>query len=529
MDRLVPAAGVLGLLLFSSCSDRARAGEPWLACFDGDTITVADAAVHWSALDAEQREYYLESEDPGEVFVTSLSMMYIFQEYVEREGYTSIPLFQSYRNSWLRTESSLTRREHMRDEILSGLTPEHLQFFSVHLADTVWLSLEADSIPSKEIGFFRLSDIPYPLAVALDSLTEGDALEMESGAGIRLDRIVRGEPASPAGLLAHDGTPDSTAAWLLTEGRLRFLNQFDTFLFTAEFDVSVDTTSVLEVAAYFDGRIDTLATDIVLTSSLLTCTASELASEMTFYQTRLPLRANDPVWAMMTLDNVILQTIRMRELFSTDPAAMDSLEELADRYLVELALDSVYSDSVTGLLLMTPQELEYEYANMDTCLMIPEKRILLALHLPFDREDAWGAAVSTGSQDSYADDLEGLPFLFPDGTVARITGPLTLEDIPLNNREAVFGSPAGDTSFIGPLPSTYIEGFELYRVLEVQPEHPAEMDEIRSQLRSSALIRLEVQRGEEWIAGLKDEYGFTLNDDILDELPADPGLWVSAD
>ena len=228
---------------------------------------------------------------------------------------------------------------------------------------------------------------------------------------------------------------------------------------------------------------------------------------------------------MMTLDNIIMQTIRMQELSEGHPVELDSLEDEADEYLMELALQAVYSDSVTSSISVSEEDLQLEYSQMDSTIMIPEKRILLALHLPFEQEEAWMASVSAGTQNTFAEGLEGLSFLSPDGSSSRITAPVSEQELPENARESVFSHPSDDPSYIGPLPSSRIDGFELYQILEVLPEHPAEMEELRSVLRSSAHERLEVLRIEEWMQGLKDEYGFLLNTDLLCELPADPGLW----
>ena len=471
----------------------------------------------------------MQFDDPATEFVTGMTMMSVLQEFAEREGYTEIPRIQHFRDSWLRTEASMIRQDHMRDRIISDLTAEEMQFWNSQRADSVRLTLECDSIPSVEMGLFRLSHIPHHIAVDLDSRSAGTAIELERGLRIRLDQMIRGDAGTVSPLLTPDGNPDSTEIWVLSEGRLRFINLLERYDAIDRYGISIDTVAVLAVASYFDARTAVLPVDTVLSSRLVTTSSLDLATEMAFFQTRLPLMANNPVWCMMTLDNIIMQTIRMQELSEGNPVLMDSLAEEADKYLMELALQAVYSDSVTSSLSITEEDLQFEYSQMDSTIMVPEKRILLALHLPFEQEEAWMASVNAGTQNTFAESLEGLSFLSPDGSSSRITAPVSEQELPENTRELVFSHSSDDSSYIGPIPSSRLDGFELYRVLEVLPEHAAEMEEVRSALRSSALERLEVLRIEEWMQGLKDEYGFLLNTAHLTELPSDPGLWASAD
>ncbi len=514
MEKAIPTAAVLALTI--SCSPGH--GE-WLARSSCGTVTLEDARDQWSLLDQSRRDYFLESVSPGEEFVTSIAMLDIVRTVAAREGYTSDPALLSYRNSWLRTESFIAWSELKHDELVSGFTGEELRHFAEHSADTVWLTLFTQGRRELDMGFLRLPELPLEVAGALLEIPAGSAIPFRDGCMIRLNSISRGEPS---GL-----PPDSALLWGYAQGRQRFLNLTDGYLAHGAYQISIDTSAVLQVSRYFAGSLQSPPQDTVLRSSLLTLTADELALELGFFQTRLPVRPWEPQWVMMTVDNVIIQTLRMNQLAHQHPTLLDSLEAGADSYAMELAVSAMYEDSVTALLSLDEETILAEYGLLDEPVVIPEKRVLLALHIPVEVVPLFAAALGSGTEDAIARDLHGLPFLFNGGPVSRVTPPLSFQQLPYVHRELVFDRSPGDTSWVGPLEMEHMPGQAVYRVLQVIPEHDAEPWEIMPILRERAMRRAESARTDLWMQGMKDEFDLRVNHRALEELPADPGLWAA--
>jgi len=524
VTRVLSAAGLAVALLSLSCG--GADDTVWLAIVDGDSITVEEASEAWSTLDQAQRDYYLRLESPGEDLVTSLAMKGIVESLADSLGYTGDARCLAFRDSWLRTEAFVALSGMIHDGIVAEITMADLDFCTAHAADTVWLTAMADSAPELDLGPFGLPAIPHPVAVSLADARQGAILPIRNGLSLRVDSLSEGgaavSPNSPA--LPVD-LADSIGIWVLAQSRQRFLNLTDRYGASIDYSVSIDTSAVLRVTGFFAGRTPSLPADTVMASRLVTCTSQGLAHEMEFYQTRIPLDPSQPMWAMMTLDNLVIQTVRVGELEALAPLLMDSLESEADSYLMSMALDSLFQDSVTAMVTLTAEDIEEEFQLMDSVILIPEKRVLLGLYLPPDQEGAFLDAVEAGTEGSLLESLQGLPFLFPDGPVSRTTGPLIGTDVPAEHRDAVFSMAPGDTTLLGPFPMDRMPGFALYRVLEVIPEHPAEMSEIRPELRQAATTRLQIGWMEEWLERLGERHGFRVNIEAIQRLPLDPGQW----
>jgi hypothetical protein len=483
---------------------------------------VSDARLAWEELDQTRRNYYLEAENPGAEFVESLAMLPILEDAAAESGYTGSDRVTSFRESWLRTEAFIAWTEAKHNEIVSGFTTEDMEFFSEFHADTAWITMVTDS-PERidyELGSFPLTQLPRPVALALQGIREGESIPFEEGVQLRLDRLARS--AAPA------VAADSGSMWTIAQGRVRFLNLSALGREKLVNHAFIDTSAVLEVARFFAGTIGTLPSDTVLLSPALTVTTEQLALELEFFQTRLPVRPWEPFWVMMTVDNCILQTMRTAELRELDPILYESLVRDADRFGIETALEALYQDSVSSRVSITGDDILGEYPLLEEAVTIPEKRVLLALHLPSQEQfNAFLRAVEAGTDSRFADSLEGLPFLFPSSPVSRVTGPLSMQDLPEGHGELVFAIPPGDSSWVGPLQSIHVTGSMIYRVLEIVPEHTAQPDEIMPLLRQKALARAETARSEEWLQALRIEYCLELNSDAIAALPGDPGLWES--
>jgi hypothetical protein len=66
----------------------------------------------------------------------------------------------------------------------------------------------------------------------------------------------------------------------------------------------------------------------------------------------------------------------------------------------------------------------------------------------------------------------------------------------------------------------------MFRLLDVLPERTATFEEARDQMRRMTRSRLEEQRTVEIMRKLEEKYNMVINEDILDQLPADIGSWT---
>ena len=525
MRRCFPAALAAALLLSGSCG--APDDPPWLAVVDGDTIRASDAHDQWLVLSPEEQEFFLESGDPGGELIRSMAMKRIVEAVAVDAGYLSDPRMIAFRNSWLRTEASLARNAMILDSIIAALTPEDLELCAAHSSDTVRITLLPASAPGIDLGPFPLPHLPHGLAAALlETSRPGCVLPLGNGSELRVDDLVRGSGTVPR--LDPSNPTDSTAVWTLAQGRLRFLNLVDLDLARIEQGMRIDTAAVVRVTTLPADEAGLLTEDTLMVSALVTCTSRGLADEMDFFATRIPEMPRNPAWGLATLDNVLMQTVRSRELARLAPSISDSLAREADSYLTGIALDSLVTDSVLSAVTVTEDDLLEEYALLDTVFQVPEMRVLLALYLPPGEEDTFLEALDAGRGEDFVEGLGGLPFLFREAPVSRITGPLVPTDVPEEHRDAVFGVQPGDTTLLGPFPIGRMPGMALYRVLEVIPEHEADWTEIRPMLRQSALARLQAAGLEEWLDRLGRLHGYRTNPDAIRALPRDPGLWGPA-
>jgi hypothetical protein len=103
-SRLLPVAVLLTALACSAVSAAAEVpdGRTWLAIVDGDTTTVAEAAMAWGSLEPAVREQYIALEDPAGTFVRALARNGMVVRELDRLGYAGAPEVSALEEAWAR-------------------------------------------------------------------------------------------------------------------------------------------------------------------------------------------------------------------------------------------------------------------------------------------------------------------------------------------------------------------------------------------------------------------------------------------
>lgn len=520
------------LLSFSGCGGGVSGESVWLAIHDADTLTVEEAYLVWQGFDDEQKALFLGADTVGVELTRSIAMRGILVEEIRDAGYLDDPWIEAFGRAWLRTEASVALTDLMLSRIQSEIDSTEIAFCAEHLNDSVWLSASDTLSGRVDFGCFSLAELPCELARAIDSTDDSLFMfvfepEFDS-LTIRCDSMTRGARVEHGTFVMADGSADSTSLWTLAQGRIRFWRLCTQKNLISEYGVFVDTTAVDRLASFYSGASPLVGNDTVFSSVLGSFTSMELSREIAFFQTRLPLRSDQREWILAAIDNILLQSYLASELASQSPAAMDSLQTEVFNYTCGLAVDSMRKDSILSSLMITEEDLQYEFDNLETPQVTPEFRILMTAVLSPADTVRYREASESGSLEEFLNSLPGIDFFQDPGAPPGVTRPLRESDLPPSHTDAVFSAQAGDSSWIGPFLLDPIRGSVFYRVIETIPEHPATLDELRPQLEIVAKSRVEIEATEQWLLRMADRHGLRLNIDAILQLPADPGDWGTA-
>ena len=120
--------------------------------------------------------------------------------------------------------------------------------------------------------------------------------------------------------------------------------------------------------------------------------------------------------------------------------------------------------------------------------------------------------------------MDAEDFPTPDVPVDTVA-PEALRDRIDNGEDVFLMDPTDTTTWLGPKQLYGSDEICMFRLLEVIPERNATFEEVEDQLRIMTRNRLEEQATVEYMRRLEERYGLVINDEILRQLPEDPGLW----
>jgi hypothetical protein len=526
LNRINPLALFAACALVSGCGHDVPDGRTWLALNDGDTLFLEDAVRTWQGFTTDQQDYYLEVDSAGVEFVKATALRGILEEAAADAGYLEDPLIVAFGRSWLRNEASKAYTAWMCSRIETQIDPSDVGFCVDHYDDSAWITASTEATGPIRLGQFSLPGLPHEFAILLDSMEVRDSAVEYEGVGFWLDSIARADSSASELALRADGLPDSTSWWVIAQSRIRFWNLTSRMRIISDCAVTVDTSAIDRLNAFYGGTADLAEDDAVVRSSLGNWTSLDLTREIEFFRTvvGVPLSPDQKLWVLAVVDNVLMQSYSSSLLAEAQPSLRDSLETEAHVFVLGLAVDSLRRDSVLSGVTIAEDDLQYELDQLDPPAVIPELRILRAVLMPPDAASSYERAVEDGSARPFISALPVIP-AFAENESSRITRPLRESELPPGHGEPVFAAAPGDSSWIGPLFLDEARGSAFYKVVEVLPERPATVDDLRPQLVSTARARHEMEATDRWLRKLSDEHGLRLNLEALDRLPDDPGEW----
>jgi hypothetical protein len=200
----------------------------------------------------------------------------------------------------------------------------------------------------------------------------------------------------------------------------------------------------------------------------------------------------------------------------------------SEKFMLDIASEQFYDDRIESTVNVTTEDMQELFENLEEPLTIPEKRVLEAVQFPADSVPLF-RRLSSQERDEFLMTMPGFPTLAQDPeNNPYITRPLSLREVPGYYGEDVFLIDPSDTlSWLGPLDLPTSNYVGMFRLIEVIPERPATFEEVEDRLRVMTRSRMEEQATVEVMCELEEKFGMTINEEILDKLPEDPGLWAN--
>lgn len=506
------------ILVLFGCNTPAE-NNSWLIVIGNDSISTGELVEAWNELDTTQRDFYLSVEAPSQVFVESYLRKQMLLNELCESGYLNKPSLIAFSEAWLRLENAILISRLVQNEIRTSITADDLDRYHSILPRKIWFTTEPYS--SREVLYdsIDMRTLPLDLYEHLSSLSPGGSGMDTSGTIIRLDSI---SPFIPSpGTTAN---ADSVDRWNISveRSRLFMINTLQTA--KREYSVSVDSASLKIFALQIP---DNNREEFIVYSGFRNWNASDMQYEIDFLATRMPTQGNSFEWLNSLIETMILHSSLLEYAGVFYPEKLDSLRIEKQSYFYNLALDQMCKNLISDQIVIGNADIEEQYASLEEPFMFEERRILETAVLPANRmaEFEQSAADSSAAADLILQ-LPPLERLSDNILTPGISRPLRLVEVPANLGNDVFQLlPSDTTIWNGPHPIDEADGFIFFRLVEVIPARMAEMDEITYDLTAMARRRLEQDAIEDWMLELSGKYGVAVNEEALEQLPADPGQW----
>ncbi|NLP04703.1 peptidyl-prolyl cis-trans isomerase [Candidatus Fermentibacteria bacterium] len=521
---IVVTAVILASLL-ASCGRGVR-GDTWLAIVGEDTLTVADAGHAWTELEDAQRRVFTSGENPVGDFVLGMARRVLVERELVRLGYLESEGVAIPALAWARTAMFMAMQDSLRAAEARAVTEEDIEFFRRHLGTTVWYTIIGEE------GETAME--PAHLAVlgpgrggALAGLAPGETAPDPLGEGIlRLDSMAYTDSALVAETLADTQYVEEFATARFAEWRAG--RTIDSLLRSAwEASPPVFHLPAFRAfASYARGEAELVPEDTVMVFGPQVWTAGQMRQEVAFEASQRPSNPADTTWLYAFARVLVNRSILSAEYGIVEPEAATELVRESGRVALRIAADSLYDDFVQDSILITEEMLDSAWTASPP--EVPEKRsLLLALMQTQEEAEAFRESLLGGSADSAVSSMGFLGFLSGDGPDPHVTRPLMREEIPLGLGDSLFAlDPSDRSTWFGPMPNPGTPGWTAFRLESVVPAHTAGGEEARLIVFPQVLEKLRTERTEAWLEALEESYGLRINEQILDDLPADPSLWI---
>ncbi len=487
-------------------------------------MRAGDAAEAWAGLTGEERQVFLGSPDPARSLVLSLARRTVVERELQQAGYLDAPEIEALSAARLRSTAADAAAVMMVERLSEAVTDEDLEEYLGSLGTGYWFTVRPGTAYEGRFGPVNRAQIPEGRAALLDSLEPGQSAPDSSGATVRLDSLTT-SPAGPGDAMVPDtAMVIQEAREALAHSRYQAFRMRTLSLVREDLGVEVDTTVLQSVAeAYPSPPPDPGA--VALSSGLGDWAAGELHYEAEYLGMRMPVQPGSVTWLGYLVDNLLLQTVLVDSLFEWSPSTLDSLEEERDSWVLQLAAERLYADSV-GEVDVQREDLEEQWELLPEPPVFEERRYFDTAVLPGERLEELEQSGTEGETAGLVSSLDPLDWVTGEDVPPGVIGPLRMVSVPAGAGEEAFAIPPEDTlTWHGPYPMEQSGDFLLLRLVEVVPEREATFDEARIDLEQMARYRLSEEAAAEWMQRLEERHGIVLREEVIDSLPEDPGLW----
>jgi len=524
---LTAAAAVL-IFLFSGClGSSAATGDTWLIIVGTDTVTVSEIGTSWNRMDQDQREYFTRKADPVGQYIVAYTRRLTLQLELESEGYLSDPDIISRGDSWLRFRTVKTAHDYFTSTAEAAVTASDLQFYRDHTGKVVWYTINPGTDSSACHGPDHLPELSFELALNLDTLLVGQTGTSESGIVARLDSVIITDPALVAATLVDTTTCNQMATTRIAQGRNRRWQTEIRNGLAQEYSISVDSAAVNRLVDFYAGNGE-LIDEIVIVSDQGNWSAAMLRDEISFLETQMYMQPTSLTWQFHFIRNLTFGSFLAETLQQAAPMLLDSLRTEAESFMFDLASEKLYDIVIFSEVTVSESDIEEHFINLEEPSMIEEMRSVQAVIIPEDCLEDYRIAFRNGNIESYISTLNGFAYIESDSVHPQITRLLKKNEMPGGFGNEIFLIDRSDTvSWIGPFEVTESFGYALFRLIDVAPEREAVLDEARASIELIIRNRLEEEATVAWMQQLELKYGPMVNEEALNDLPVDPGLWAS--
>ncbi|MCD4849112.1 MAG: hypothetical protein K8R76_13100 [Candidatus Aegiribacteria sp.] len=527
--RICITSSVVLIFFFTACFGPSADNSTWILTVGDDTVSVGQLGESWLGMDSLQRESFLSKDNTIGEFIVAYGRRVILEKELEAEGYLTDPLILSFKGSWLMVETAKAAKIMLVAREADEVTESDIQYYGEHLGRNVVYTVNPGSYNEYHVGPVHLPNLQREFAMHLDTLALHEMGTDESGLLVRLDTLIMVDSVLIKNALSNPVTVSDMAIRDLSNARFnRWAQSISSRIYT-DYSVTVDTVKVIDFTQHLIGNNPDMSDDIVIVESDFGAwTVKNLEDEILFLDTRIDVQPGSSVWIEDMIQVLLMQCYFYEFMQEEAPEIVDSLRLESETYLLNFASEKYYNDMISSNVTVTESDIIYEYETLEEPVMIEEKRVLQAAYIPVERTDDFRQAVYSEELDEFISELDGFAYLVPDSTKPQITRPLRLGEVPGGHGEEVFSlDPSDTTSWLGPVSVFADDGSALLRLIEVVPPRVATIDEIKRSLKNMAMTRLQEQATVDLIHELEGKYILVINEDILDKLPSDPGMWTT--
>ncbi|MBN2586261.1 MAG: hypothetical protein JXA64_00345 [Candidatus Fermentibacteraceae bacterium] len=520
-------ATLLTVIAVSGCGSAGVESTAWLLIVAEDTMTVGDLGDAWTGMDQDQRDMFLEKENTVGEFIVTYGRKLLLQMELQDCGYMDDEELLSMADSWVMERTGEVNRRLMYESQEDAVSPEDIDHFMIYLGKYAFFTMDPGLEEEISYGPVHMPSLPDDMIGLLDSLAAGSTGISETGMMLRLDSVQTADSVTMATIFADSVTLRANIVSSIANKRYNEEYEDLRASLLSEYGLSIDSTVLETISASFAS--DSPLTDleaVVMESQVGTWTVEDFLRELVYYRSKYNIDPSDVLWLNTLLELLHYNEYARSSMMDQHQDVLDSLYSERMSYLLDIASDKFYADRIESAVTVTEEDMRELFENMEEPITIPEKRVLQAIQMPLDSAIVF-RNLPEDQQDAYLLRMRGFANLAADTAQSQITRPLRFSEVPGFHGEEVFAmDPSDTTTWLGPLELFGGEDVCMFRLVEVIPERNATLEEVKDQIRTMTRNRMEEQATVEELRLLEERYGMVINEEILDLLPADPGLWA---